>query len=553
MKAPRHNLAVLLVVCTAVTGGSRLTVAQSNPNGVPVCTASNGQGFVRTVADGFGGVIVLWGDSRSGSNVYAQRLSAAGVPMWTANGVLLGVTAGSEYYGHSIISDGAGGAIATWAQVNYAIPSNGKIFVRRINAAGVVGGGPTQLSLGDDHNPSIVADGGGGVIVSWTRRSTGSAGIYAQRLNSADGPQWTPGGIALNQIDFASYSTALAPLVTDGGGGTIVTWLGSSGQYVQRVNSGGTPQWTPGGVVVASGSSSTPPRIISDGAGGAIVTSGSQVQRVNSVGVTLWTPGGVSLSPANGSFAAITSDGAGGAIVTWEDPRNVTDSDIYAQRVDPAGVPQWSAGGVPLCAVPTYDQERPTITTDGAGGAIVAWGDFRNGSPYPDIYAQRVNAAGVPQWTADGTALCTAPGLQRFPDISSDGTSGAFVAWQDDRNSATTGLDIYAQRVSQNGRLLAVPPDPIQDLADVRAWPNPFARQVMIAFSLSTETPVQMEVLDVSGRRVRSSKAVLLSPGRHRLAWDGRTDDGSSHAGGVYFLRVHGPGIEASRVVVRMK
>src|SRR5262249_18512720 len=67
-------------------------------------------------------------------------------------------------------------------------------------------------------------------------------------------------------------------------------------------------------------------------------------------------------------------------------------------------------GNVPLCTA-TGDQNSPTIVSDGAGGTIVAWQDFRGGAN-TDIYAQRVNAAGAPQWSLNGAALCIAAGNQ---------------------------------------------------------------------------------------------------------------------------------------------
>ena len=121
----------------------------------------------------------------------------------------------------------------------------------------------------------------------------------------------------------------------------------------------------------------------------------------------------------------ITSDGAGGAIVTWEDSRS-GNYDIYAQRVNASGAVQWTADGVALCTA-TGSQWAPTITSDGAGGAIVTWQDYRSGNY--DIYAQRVNASGAVQWTADGVALCTATGYQGAPTITSDGAGGAIVTW----------------------------------------------------------------------------------------------------------------------------
>lgn len=105
------------------------------------------------------------------------------------------------------------------------------------------------------------------------------------------------------------------------------------------------------------------------------------------------------------TYPTIASDGAGGAIITWIDGRS-GDDDIYAQRIDAAGVVQWTAGGV-VISTAAYQQRFPTIVSDGAGGAIITWQDLRSGTNW-DIYAQRVNSAGAVQWTAGGVAISTA-------------------------------------------------------------------------------------------------------------------------------------------------
>src|SRR5690349_432103 len=136
---------------------------------------------------------------------------------------------------------------------------------------------------------------------------------------------------------------------------------------------------------------------------------------------------------ANQQYSTVISDGVGGAIVCWQDLRS-SNNDIYVQRVSAAGEPLWTADGVVLCNA-ANDQLLPTIASDGAGGAIVTWYDFRNGTA--DIYAQRVNAAGVPQWTGGGIALCTAPGDQQIPTVASDGAGGAIVTWYDFRSGSS--------------------------------------------------------------------------------------------------------------------
>ena len=102
----------------------------------------------------------------------------------------------------------------------------------------------------------------------------------------------------------------------------------------------------------------------------------------------------------------IVADGAGGAIVTWYDFRGGTDSDIYAQHILASGAvdPAWPADGRALCTS-VNNQYSPTIVADGAGGAIVTWYDYRSGT-YSDIYAQHILASGAdePAWPADGRA-----------------------------------------------------------------------------------------------------------------------------------------------------
>src|SRR5881296_948865 len=173
-------------------------------------------------------------------------------------------------------------------------------------------------------------------------------------------------------------------------------------------------------------------------------------QRVSGAGVPLWTANGVGLCMVGGDqgHLAIAPDLAGGAIVAWEDGRGGSAGlDIYARRVDASGTAQWSSNGVAVCTT-AGDQRTPVIVSDAAGGAIVAWVDYR--STYePHIYARLVSGAGVPQWAADGVALCSAPGGESGPALVTDGAGGAIAAWLDDRDGLAS--DIYAQRVSGAG------------------------------------------------------------------------------------------------------
>jgi|KBSSwiStaDraftv2_1062776.scaffolds.fasta_scaffold98823_2 hypothetical protein len=154
------------------------------------------------------------------------------------------------------------------------------------------------------------------------------------------------------------------------------------------------------------------------------------------------------------ALPVIVSDGTGGAIIAWQDGRSEVNAlDIFAQHVLRSGVvdPAWPANGRALCTV-RADQQLPKIASDGAGGAIVSWMDDRSSATGTDIFAQHVRANGTvdPAWPDGGVALCTAPSLQAHPQLISDGTGGAIVTWHDFRSS-TTSADIFAQHVTNSG------------------------------------------------------------------------------------------------------
>ena len=326
---------------------------------------------------------------------------------------------------------------------------------------------PLCTVTGDQYGGTSVSDGAGGAIVTWEdqRGGPGIYDIYAQRV-SADGTVlWTTDGVALCT---ATGTQTAATITSDGAGGAIVSWVdyrsgessSSARIYAQRISAAGAVQWTANGVALCTATGlQGSPVITSDGAGGAIViwedyrgggNPGLYAQRISAAGTVQWTPDGVALCTATGGqyrIPKIVSDGAGGAIVTWSDYRSGTNFDIYAQRISAAGTVQWTADGMAL-GTATSDHQAPAIASDDAGGAIVTWMGYRSGLNH--IYTQRISAVGTVQWTVNGIALCTAPRSQDYPTIVADGAGGAIVSWRDYRSSPTDG-NIYAQRISAGG------------------------------------------------------------------------------------------------------
>jgi hypothetical protein len=277
--------------------------------------------------------------------------------------------------------------------------------------------------------------------------------------------EWVPDGIVVTSASGDQQNFRSIP---DGLGGAIAVWedrrAGERDIYVQRVDGAGHPLWTPNGVAVCTATyNQLTPVVVSDGSGGAIIAWHDErnnnllgdiyAQRIGSSGFPLWVKDGVAVCTAASYQQApdIAKDGAGGAIIAWQDNRNGT-YDIYAQRLNASGAPQWTTDGVVIVSAPIVEVD-PKITADGSGGAIIVWRDSRNGcncAGSADVYVQRVNSAGATQWTANGIALCTAVNDQFPSGIVSDGGGGAIVVWEDQRTS-TFSSDIFAQRVNASG------------------------------------------------------------------------------------------------------
>lgn len=148
----------------------------------------------------------------------------------------------------------------------------------------------------------------------------------------------------------------------------------------------------------------------------------------------------------------VTSDGMGGAILAWYDK-----GDLYAQRLDSQGNCLWGEEGSRICRAATQPS-NPLIAGDNGGGAVIAW-TGRHGETEPrwSIFAQRLDSQSNAVWTEGGIQVSTEPAevAQSLIDLASDGSGGAILLWYkewkiDERWKTT----VHAQRVSAGGDCL---------------------------------------------------------------------------------------------------
>jgi len=469
------KLHLFIGIIFLIVAGPQVVLAQWSTNSKvnnAVCVLPGNQDNSMVTVDGAGGAIVTWADYRNGNfSLYAQRINAAGVTQWAANGVQvcnIANDAGGASDRYRLIADGTGGAYLIWHDSRSG--TNRDIYGQRINSSGVVqwaANGIAIAATGNDESPNeIVSDGAGGVIVTWTN------GLgYAQRINSSGALLW--GAAGQNVGTMAPNGTILT--VSDGAGGAIMVWEGAnSGLFGQRFNSAGNKQWAANGVTIYSGPDWDFSGVTTDGASGAVVLWEKNLgvsknvhyaQKINAAGALQWTAAGVPVvtvtaSTRNQAYGLITTDMAGGAFIAWINGSDqMTPEQVYVQHINQAGTMTLDANGVRLSQT-TERQMTPAMVSDNSGGAIISWADRRSGFSVWDIYAQRINEIGTRLWPSEGLPVIEADENQTEVRLVSDGNGGAFFTGGWDFRNNLSESDIYVQKVCANGTMGICAPDP---------------------------------------------------------------------------------------------
>jgi hypothetical protein len=152
----------------------------------------------------------------------------------------------------------------------------------------------------------------------------------------------------------------------------------------------------------------------------------------------------------------IVSDGAGGAIIAWGDRRffaERTHLSVYAQHLNARGRPLWRLGGIPVDTTAW----GALLAADGRGGAFFLLYDDREAPFGPtDLYAQHLDARGRELWASQGVPV-NDPGdsatYHGYVGFVVDGQGGVIATWEDNRTQ-TYYNGFYAQRLDSLGTRL---------------------------------------------------------------------------------------------------
>jgi hypothetical protein len=251
--------------------------------GAPACASPGEQAAPRLVADGSGGVFVLWLDRRSGVlDLYGQRFSGSRpTPLWDETGKTLASGSGSRT-GLCAAAAGGAGIVVAWQERTGA---GTQVRALRVTADGTATSGwaPEGLALNEPNAvvgpPAVAVDSSGNAFVCWAERGEARSGVYAACVTPSGSVAsgWPAGGLA---VSTAPAGLGAPTLRWAGPTDVMVAWEdwrsgADSDLYLQRITGAGelASGWPAGGLAVSTAAGNQyQPTLAVDAIGAALVT-----------------------------------------------------------------------------------------------------------------------------------------------------------------------------------------------------------------------------------------------------------------------------------------
>ena len=74
-----------------------------------------------------------------------------------------------------------------------------------------------------------------------------------------------------------------------------------------------------------------------------------------------------------------------------------------------------------------------------------------------------------------------------------------------------------------------------------KAYPNPFTEQITIEYQLQQDGPVEVQINNILGQKVRTLVKKDQPGGKHSIKWDGMDETGSMVRTGMYYITLRTP------------
>ncbi|NQV14016.1 T9SS type A sorting domain-containing protein [bacterium] len=440
-------------------------------NGIALTNQATEQSACRVKSNGTDRIYYVWEDLRNSfddADIYMQSLDMSGAIQWTVEGIPI-VEIDLKQLQPRFTMGNAGGVYVTWLdERNGGFPQS-DIYLQYVNPDGSVRFVENGLALTSGYKYQtgglVRPDGGGGAMVLWGNASSGSIGITGQHVRLDASPSWDADGL---EFFFGIDGDAGKFTTLEWGSDQAMIfwednrWAGTGEVAMAQVmDLSGAIQHTMDGVALSGNEQQMDPVITRDGADGAYlgytnISLGSAIlfaQHVDSDLVPTWPIAGIEINPVTQGqlVPKLVTSSDGYLYYLWTEDIFFQGLLLLAQKYDIDGNPQWADGGMMISPDGIGgDQYTRKVIAMNDGSVIFVW-ESETIESGMRTFVSKLTSEGSVAWTEP---ISDAGGAQRNSvGIYDANTDLITVGWEDHRNIAESGVDLYAVSVDTDGNL----------------------------------------------------------------------------------------------------
>ncbi len=540
--ADEYDIYILEITLTGSYGGLGYY-------GTAVCLAEGDQFDPRLIHDPvWGGAYVVWTDYRTPvgswySDIYMQLITATGAALWTENGIEV-CTATGEQSDPIIAPDGFGGALLAWF--------DDRMYGHDIYAQRIAIDSTTYWEtdgvpiLGEMHSATeyseqcyIIPDATGGLFATWVDNRNDSDGdIYMQRL-------WKNG----NWGSPEPYLSAVEDVPGDQGGKIRVSWRRSALDYLlgveatqysvwRRLPSAGMPMpFTP------SPQADVPPPDIEPDSPVLILDGDGWIwEWLATIPIGFFDE--YAYTAVSISDSTDLDTGWQYFMVRVHTPDQL---EFYTSPVDSG----YSVDNLapsqpsPISGEQNFDPDGLKLTWDDNGDSDLDHYNVYRGTD--DDFNPAPATGRFP--TASGVLIASPQAAEYF-----DGE----WTWDSEHWYGIAAVDINGNESELSlfgpDGVTGDDPMPLPDATFLaQNFPNPFNPSTTIAFGLKKQRHVSLRIYNASGKLVAALINESRPAGTYAAVWNGKGQNGSSAASGVYFYKLLAGDFEETRKMILLR
>ncbi|GAB4325937.1 MAG: hypothetical protein Kow00127_18690 [Bacteroidales bacterium] len=413
-----------------------------------------------------GSTYIGWFSYEEGNyNVRLQMFDQEGIPQWMPEGLLVSNHPSMTWLTDwDMVADAEGGVILAFQDIR---TGNNDMFIYKISSDAEFIWGEDGIQLTNDAAfdvaPSLAVTSLNNTVIAWQADNV----VRLQKLSPSGETLW-PGGITLSgtntfswpQLIPAGNDEIILKYFEDSG----PVWAPTRHVFAMRYDAGGNEAWPQPAVISDAGGISAWTQIfsiVSDGQDGFFIAwhddrdnnnlASAFVQHIDAGGTPLFTPNGLEVSTMlsrNHFYPHLSFPSQGtGLYVFWNemDP-DQNNRGIYAQKISQEGSLQWGSDGKALIEI-SPQNVYPFASGSTSENAVLFYEEF-SGEVNSELRSMMIDADGNFVWEEGAVSICTVQSEKVHPVAGPLKCGQWILAWEDNRNG---GRDIYAQNLKPDG------------------------------------------------------------------------------------------------------